>query len=578
LKKIYALLITLCSIKANAQLPSLTLKEPLQEINTVTTPKQFITGVVCKECRVTINKVPITVYKTGVFAYQANLNSGNNVYEIVTSLNTKNIQKKIAFNYKPSKPIIATDSAIIESITIEPTGELRLTPGEIVTLRVKTIPNATLLLNDKYELKEIPKSQTKGIAGYYSLSYKLKEADSAYDNKWKISLVKNKIIKDVKVLNNNISIWDKESIIIGKTNNAHTPMYTGLGEDRLGGTKAGFLDSAIRVRLIGSIGKLYKVQLSNLLHVYINKENIDIDADNALPQSLTNNITVVGDSIHDYIKISLNNKLAYLTNAIANPQHILLNIYGATSNSNWVMQYPETLQEITDVELTQVENKVVQLRIDLKHKQLWGYKNYYEGNTLVLQIRRQKDNLNLSNFIIAVDAGHGGNNQGALGIAGKYEKEFTLLIAKEVEKILKDEGATVIMTRNADVSYDNWDRLKMLRKKMPDMAISIHLNSAGDPLRVKGVSTYYKYNAMKGLSSTIYKNVIQTGLHGWGNIGNFNFYLNSATEFPTALVETLFVSNPEDEEKVHDPLFRKQFAQKVVEGIKEWLRNVAEGK
>ncbi len=565
---------TFITLNTKAQSPILLLKNPVQETNSVTNAKQFITGITCKDCKITINKTDVKVFKTGVFAYQANLANGINVFEIVSNLNNKSIQKKVAYNYQTSKPIEETDSAFIESIVTEPTGNLKLAAGEYVTIKIKAKPNCNVLLNDKFIIKEVPKSQTKGVAGYYQATYKIKETDVAFDNNWKISLLQKNVLKDTKTLKNKISVWNNEMPEIAKVNMANTVMYTGLGEDRLGGTKAGFLDSGVRVQLIGSVGNLYKVQLSNSLNVFINKDNVNIEPDNTIPQSLSNNITVVGDSLYDYVKISLNNKLPYLTNAVTNPNHLILTLYGATCNSNWLMQFPETLKEINDVEITQIANNVLQLRIDLKNKNLWGYKNYYEGNTLVLQVRRQKQNLNLTNMVIAVDAGHGGNNEGALGIAGKYEKEFTLLIAKEVEKILQAEGAAVIMTRKSDISYENLDRLKMLRKNMPDFALSIHLNSAADPLRVKGVSTYYKYNAMKSLSAAIYKQVQQTRLIGWGNIGNFNFYLNSATEFPSALVEALFISNPEDEEKVFDPVFRKQFAQKVVDGIKNWLENI----
>jgi N-acetylmuramoyl-L-alanine amidase len=65
--------------------------------------------------------------------------------------------------------------------------------------------------------------------------------------------------------------------------------------------------------------------------------------------------------------------------------------------------------------------------------------------------------------------------------------------------------------------------------------------------------------------------MLELGLKGFGNVGSFNFALNSPTEYPNALVETLFLSNPEDEMKMLDPDFRRQMADKIVLGIKDFV-------
>ena len=65
--------------------------------------------------------------------------------------------------------------------------------------------------------------------------------------------------------------------------------------------------------------------------------------------------------------------------------------------------------------------------------------------------------------------------------------------------------------------------------------------------------------------------MLQTGLKEYGNVGAFNFMLNSPTEYPNALVETLFISNPEEEMLILDPAFQQQIADKIVAGIKDFL-------
>jgi N-acetylmuramoyl-L-alanine amidase len=580
-KKIYTVLIIALIFfnKSHAQNPPLVLVSPNAETNKVSTAKQFISGRTCKECAVSINGAPVKVYKTGVFAFPVNLNIGTNSIVLIVAKEKKFTQKTITYIYETAKPIKETDSFIIEKITMEPNGDMALQEGEYILIKVKAKPNCKVVMNDKYTLTELPKNQTKGIAGNYQIHYKVMESDNLLLSKFKFDLISNGKKRDTKIDNNTITLFKDDEPMIGTTTMQNTIMYSGLGEDRLGGTKAGFLDSMVHVQIVGRIQNMYKVKLNKQLTVYIPKSTVEILPNgNTIPKSLTNNISANGDSLYDYVRIGLNGKLPYLSNQNAKTNQLTVDVYGATVNSNWVMQFPETLQEIDDVNVDQVQDDMTRVTINLKSKQLWGYKMYYEGNVLVVKVRRQKENLSLQNMVIGVDAGHGGSNDGALGIAGKYEKEFTLIMAKELRDMLESKGAKVIMTRESDISFENLVRLNMYRKKMPDFALSIHLNSAGDPLRVKGVSTYYKYSSFKNLSGQIYKRVKETGLHPWGHIGNFNFFLNSATEFPTALVECLFISNPEDEEKIHDLAFRTSFNQKIVQGIEDWLQQCAQNK
>ena len=106
---------------------------------------------------------------------------------------------------------------------------------------------------------------------------------------------------------------------------------------------------------------------------------------------------------------------------------------------------------------------------------------------------------------------------------------------------------------------------------MPDLLVSLHLNSSGDQVNVAGTSTYYRYIGFRGLSLDIYKRMLELGLPEWGNTGSFNFMLNSPIEYPNALVEILFLSNPAEEMKILDENFQQQVADKIVLGIKDFL-------
>jgi N-acetylmuramoyl-L-alanine amidase len=134
----------------------------------------------------------------------------------------------------------------------------------------------------------------------------------------------------------------------------------------------------------------------------------------------------------------------------------------------------------------------------------------------------------------------------------------------------------VIMTRTEEEFFDNKERILFYRDSLPDLLLSVHLNSSEDPFRAGGTSTYYRYIGFKNLSLAIYKRILELGLKEYGNTGSFNFMLNSPTEYPNALIETLFLSNLEEETKILDEGFQQQMAEKIVAGVKDFLKDSKE--
>src|SRR5690606_23581007 len=168
------------------------------------------------------------------------------------------------------------------------------------------------------------------------------------------------------------------------------------------------------------------------------------------------------------------------------------------------------------------------------------------------------------------DAGHGGTSTGATGKSGVPEKDITLKIAQHLQKELEKKGATVFMTRQTDTTVETSDRVLKLKEVQPDILVSVHVNSAGRP-EVQGTSTYYRHLAFRPLSQALYEEVLELGLKEFGNIGGFNFALNAPTEYPNALVETAFLSNPEDEKRLLDPEFQEDMAKQIKKGLERFL-------
>ena len=355
----------------------------------------------------------------------------------------------------------------------------------------------------------------------------------------------------------------------------------GLGDDRLGGAKMGYIDTTINFKVIDTSRTPWKVQLSKYRTAFIEKEQLKIDTTvKEWPFYLTSHFKVFGtDSIYDILTINLDAKKPYRSWMQLSPAAIQLEIFGVQSNTNWITQLPSTLKEIKNVYYTQTEEDVMLVTIELKHKNHWGYSISYNDNQLILKVKRQPPVLNIKKIKIAIDAGHGGTNLGAAGATTKIvEKEYTLKYAMELKKYLKKMGVKkIIMTRETDTTLDMKDRILFLQQQEPDILISIHLNSNADK-EVQGCGTFYRHIGFRPLSLSILKTMKETTLKEYGNVGSFNFGLSGPTDFINCLLEVGFLSNDEDETKMAKPSFQKLTATKVYKGIVEWLKLVQSGK
>jgi len=362
--------------------------------------------------------------------------------------------------------------------------------------------------------------------------------------------------------------------LIGRTTDTLPHLEYGLGEDRLGGAKMTFLDTMVMVKVVDSTRDVYKIRLSENHFAWMPKKHFKVDsALKPQPFYLTGSWKVYGEDRYDYIKISLDEQLPYRSIQQINPSRIIVDIFGATSNTNWITQL-STTKEIKNTWYEQIEDDVFRVFIELNHEQHWGYSIYYEEKKLVIRIKQQPPVLELEKIKVAVDAGHGGDNKGTGGASCRcLEKNYTLAIAKELEKALTEEKATVFMTREKDTTLSMGERIYMLREQQPDILISIHLNSS-DYDTVKGASTYYRYIGFRPLTQFILKRMGELGLAEFGNVGSFNFGLNGPTDYPNCLVEVGFMSNKEEEKRILDPSFQKQVAAKIVSGIRDWLKSI----
>jgi N-acetylmuramoyl-L-alanine amidase len=370
----------------------------------------------------------------------------------------------------------------------------------------------------------------------------------------------------------------RDTALTGFTRTELTPMYYGLGTDRLGGGRMETLDSAVVLNLTGidSSGRFWRVRLAPSLSAYIPVDQVRVDTMAHYPTgSLTGNWTVSGDTTtrgNDQLAMRLPARLPYRSQLLTDG-HLTVDLFGVASNTNWITQ-KTTNRNIKNVWFEQVADEQLRVHIDLKNPQCWGYSLFYQRNTLMVRIRRGPEKRKLRGMVIAVDAGHGGSNTGAKGEeTGVLEKDMTLDVAHELRNYLTRKGATVLLTRDIDTNIGPTARIRAMRKQLPDLLVSIHFNSSGSQA-VRGVSTYYKHLGFRPLSESILQELLRlkTDVPGqkmpeFGNIGHFNFFFNTPTDYPNALVEGPFLSNPADEKLITNPQFRKRMARAIGRGL-----------
>ena len=553
--------------------PFIKLTEPLKESNNTNNHQKFIIGSTCPSCSLTINNQPAKVYPTGAFAYELTLTEGDTIFTIVSSLpNGKSVTKSLQYSYTIPLPEEPTQSFLIERIQTFPDGDLLLKAGDAISFRVKALTGCTLKVLNKTLLYEMPDTVANGMIGIYQGKYIIQPTDTFNNQKISITLMKSdSIVSKETTAHFTLLSPAMSDVVITKGRLAH--LEYGLGDDRLGGAKIGYIDSLIPLKVIGKVGSHFKIKLANTRTAYIPDELVNqLPPGTFTPSSLTGKIHVYGDSLYDYVSLQLFNKLPYQSFQETDPSKIIVDVFGATNNTNWIDQL-ETIKEIKKVTYEQIADDIYRISISLKHHQHWGHAIYYDNNNLIIKIKQPPHSLLINKLTIAIDAGHGGTNTGAGGPTGVAEKNLTLALALKLQKQLEKDGAHVIMTRTDERFFDNKEMILFYRDSLPDLLLSIHLNSSADPIHVEGTSTFYRYEGFRPLSQAIYKRMLELGFKEYGNNASFNFMLNSPTEYPNALIETLFLSNPAEEMKILDEKFQQKIVDKIVLGIKDFLES-----
>jgi N-acetylmuramoyl-L-alanine amidase len=222
-------------------------------------------------------------------------------------------------------------------------------------------------------------------------------------------------------------------------------------------------------------------------------------------------------------------------------------------------------------------------------------------------------------LVVAIDAGHGGQDPGAIGRGGTREKDVTLAIARRLaQQIDAEEGMRAVLIRDGDYFISLRGRIRKARDSGADMFISVHADSVLDRT-VSGASVYVlslrgasdeasrwlaeRENAadlMGGVSLDDKNDVLASVLldvtqkeavsnsveaadavlgalrrvghvHGTHRVRHAGFVVLKSPDIPSMLVETAFISNAGDERRLRDPAYQQRVAEAIHVGVRDFF-------
>ncbi len=219
-------------------------------------------------------------------------------------------------------------------------------------------------------------------------------------------------------------------------------------------------------------------------------------------------------------------------------------------------------------------------------------------------------------IVIAIDAGHGGKDPGSIGKRRTYEKDVALAIARALARRVDAEpGMRALLIRDSDVYVDHWERIAIARRNKADLFVSVHADAVEDrrpqgmtvyALSLKGASDEQarqlaaRENASVGgvslqdkddvlasvlldlsqnaslsasldVGGDVIRELSRIGKAHRHTVQQAGFIVLKSPDIPSILVETGFISNPEEESRLRDSRHQGRLADAMLAGIRSYF-------
>ncbi|MFA5975347.1 MAG: N-acetylmuramoyl-L-alanine amidase [Elusimicrobiota bacterium] len=574
---------TLCllpSLAVSAVIPStptitpatLTIVHPTEGQRLPLLSQIFAFGAVVPGSTLTINGSTINVHSSGGYLAMVPVSTGDFVLSAEVKSpagDSAKLDRRIyvapGFIASPLSPLT------IEKGSVSPFDDAWLMAGDSVRVSFQGSSGASAEFSIEGVARKIPMMEvgvsSAGRRGIYEGLYTIQPEDKVHRASIEVTLKRRRITEKEKAAGR-LTI-----------DNTPAPRVGLLLEDVAArtGPDGGydlFLAKGMRVRLTGKVGGQWRVRLSAMQSGWVRENAVQELPPGTQPaQSPLGNFIVTRQDENTLIRVPLGDVLPYRAEQNLNPAQLVVTLYGAVAKTDLIRYDPfDTL--IQQVRWRQTAPDTVQLVIEPAFQKWWGYDIRYEGTTLLIEIRKPWLKDGLAGMAIAVDAGHGGSDSGAIGPHGTLEKDANLAIANVVRDALARAGANPFLIRETDSDIPLYDRPRIAWKGGARLFISIHCNAAGNsenPVWNNGFSIYWYHPQSLTLAKVIhsdYRKRLPLPDHG---LFYADFAVCRMTQMPSFLAEQAFIIVPEQEQMIFDPKFQKQVAASIVNGIKAFL-------
>ncbi|HEX6939945.1 MAG TPA: N-acetylmuramoyl-L-alanine amidase [Longimicrobiales bacterium] len=385
------------------------------------------------------------------------------------------------------------------------------------------------------------------------------------------------------VLPLNLALVDPARPRVGATYDPSDPPRAAGGESRArpapGGVFHYFWPDGTRIALTGERDGLLRARLTADLSAWISADEVLLlPAGTPPPTSTVGAVRMTPAPGWVDIRFTLDARLPFRVDEGA--RSITVTLYGATSGTDWILY--GGLDPLVDRAVwSQPRDDEYRMTLHLTQAP-WGYHAFWEGDDLVLRVRRPPaidPDHPLRGLLIALDPGH--PPLGAVGPTRLQEPDANLAIALALRPLLEEAGARVLLTRTDTSAVSLYDRTRRATQAGAHLFLSIHNNAFPDgvnPFVNNGTSTYYFFPQSVDLAQALQRELVrELRLRDLG-IGRGDLAVVRHTWMPAALTETMFLMIPEQEAALRNPGVIDRIARAHRRAIIDFLRRRAEAR
>ena len=350
-----------------------------------------------------------------------------------------------------------------------------------------------------------------------------------------------------------------------------------LGAVRLGGPYLAEYPEGVVLQTSGRVGRRYRVRLGPQGEGYINERYVEeAPAGTVTPRYFLTTMSASATDSTDIVRIPRPEAVPYVVRSDPDGRRILITLYGVQTSSTW-LSHRSGLRFVDKVTWRQIDAETYEAAIHLNTDRIWGYDVRPEGGSLVVTLRHPPTlstdaTRPLQGLKVAIEAGHGGSNTGAIGLSGMLERDVNLATALALGELCRTAGADVVQLRDGLDGVPYMARRDSVRASGAHVFISVHANAAGGGfLRASGTSAFYHDPFWAPLASHIYGHMLDLGFDEFGTVGSFSYRPTRMSSVPAVLVEQAFMTHAEDEEFLASAAGRQAIAEKILAGLLDWL-------